>query len=30
MLDFTQIIENALDILKYDGAVQDTLMEIRR
>ena len=27
MAEFKQIIEDALDILKFDGAVQDTLVE---
>ena len=30
MAEFKQIIEDALDILKFDGAVQDTLAELRR
>ena len=30
MPDWAQIISNALDILKFDGAVQDTLAELRR
>ena len=29
MSDLKEIIANALDILKYDGAVQDTLAEFR-
>ncbi len=29
MAEFKQIIEDALDILKFDGAVQDTLAELR-
>ena len=29
MAEFKQIISNALDILKFDGAVQDTLAELR-
>ena len=29
MSDFAQITADALDILKYDGAVQDTLAELR-
>lgn len=29
MPDWAQIISNALDILKFDGAVQDTLAELR-
>ena len=29
MADFKQQIDNALDILKFDGAVQDTLAELR-
>ena len=30
MSDWAQIISDALDILKFDGAVQDTLAELRR
>ena len=30
MAEFKQIIDDALDILKFDGAVQDTLAELRR
>ena len=30
MPDWAQIISDALDILKFDGAVQDTLAELRR
>ena len=30
MAEFKQIIADALDILKFDGAVQDTLAELRR
>ena len=30
MEEFKHIIEDALDILKFDGAVQDTLAEFRR
>ena len=30
MPDWAQIISDALDILKFDGAVQDTLAEFRR
>ncbi len=30
MLDFMKITADALDILNYDGAVQDTLEELRR
>ena len=30
MAEFKQLIEDALDILNYDGAVQDTLAELRR
>ena len=29
MAEFKQIIDDALDILKFDGAVQDTLAELR-
>lgn len=29
MIEFKQIIDDALDILKFDGAVQDTLAELR-
>ena len=29
MPDWAQIISDALDILKFDGAVQDTLAELR-
>ena len=29
MAEFKQIISDALDILKFDGAVQDTLAELR-
>ena len=29
MADFKQQIDDALDILKFDGAVQDTLAELR-
>ena len=29
MPDWAQIIDDALDILKFDGAVQDTLAELR-
>ena len=29
MEEFKHIIENALDILKFDGAVQDTLARLR-
>ena len=29
MSDWAQIISDALDILKFDGAVQDTLAELR-
>ena len=29
MPDWSQIISDALDILKFDGAVQDTLAELR-
>ena len=29
MAEFKQIIEDTLDILKFDGAVQDTLAELR-
>lgn len=29
MPDWAQIIFDALDILKFDGAVQDTLAELR-
>ena len=30
MLNFAEQIADALDILKFDGAVQDTLAELRR
>ena len=30
MSNFAERIEDALDILKFDGAVQDTLAELRR
>ncbi len=30
MPDWAQIITDALDILKFDGAVQDTLAELRK
>ena len=30
MPDWAQIISDALDILKFDGAVQDTLAEMGR
>ena len=30
MLNFAKQIADALDILKFDGAVQDTLAELRR
>ncbi len=29
MAEFKQLIDDALDILKFDGAVQDTLAELR-
>ena len=29
MAEFKQTIDDALDILKFDGAVQDTLAELR-
>ncbi len=30
MSNFAELIADALDILKYDGAVQDTLAELRK